>query len=95
MANVEWTPSCSLLQLDEINASQYGSLLKVESGNTSREFVQQIREVTKANRKLLGGAGKQKATIEIRGHLNYEKDQIRNQYYRGAYFFLLKCMDRW
>lgn len=87
VANAEQTPSYSLLQLDEINASQYGSLLKVESGNTSREFVQQIREVTKANRKLLGRVGEQKATIEIRGHLNYEKNQIRNQYYSGAYCF--------
>ena len=55
MANAEWTPNRSLLQLDEINASEYGSSLKVESGNTSRGVVQQIREVTKANRKLFWG----------------------------------------
>lgn len=36
VADVEWTPSCSLLQLDGLSASQYGSSLKVESGNTNK-----------------------------------------------------------
>lgn len=56
-----------MLQLDEINASQYGSSLKVESGNTSREFVQQIREVKKANRELFWGWGNKKLVLKSEG----------------------------
>lgn len=64
VANAEWTPNCSLLQPDEVNASPYGSRLKVESGHTSREFVQQIREVTKANWKLFWGWGNKKLVLK-------------------------------
>lgn len=52
VVGAEWTPNWSLLQLWGVDARCSDSSFKAEGGNTSKEIVQQIREITKANRKL-------------------------------------------